>query len=254
MRDPSSITPILILPWKLNPPQPHPHTHSHYTLPTRIAPTTTKPQARHTPCPATPDVQRQQIPPRNKTRKPHQLPSLALSKRTANSLANSAGPDRAGRKPRGRGEMEGRVRGTGRSERKSRARWRFTRMGGCYQNESRGSPRFLSWPPFFFFWLRPPVWWGRRVLPAHSVAQNSPFWLRKFWNNFLSVVVLWYEGQDLWTTLLYLPWEKNYEKTSLSPLNTKKYNVYFKRYVQAFVKEIVRLYTSMKEFGLTKGV
>jgi hypothetical protein len=34
----------------------------------------------------------------------------------------------------------------------------------------------------------------------------------------------------------------------------KKYDVYFKRYVQSFVKETVRLYTSMKEFGLAKGV
>jgi hypothetical protein len=33
----------------------------------------------------------------------------------------------------------------------------------------------------------------------------------------------------------------------------KKYDVYFKRYVQTSVKETVRLYTSMKEFGLTKG-
>jgi hypothetical protein len=45
-----------------------------------------------------------------------------------------------------------------------------------------------------------------------------------------------------------------YEKTSLSPSNMKKYDVYFKRYVQTFVKETVRLYTSMKEFGLAKGV
>jgi hypothetical protein len=54
--------------------------------------------------------------------------------------------------------------------------------------------------------------------------------------------------------LFYVPKEKNYEKTSLSPSNTKKYDVYFKRYVQTFVKETVRLYTSMKEFGLAKGV
>jgi hypothetical protein len=59
---------------------------------------------------------------------------------------------------------------------------------------------------------------------------------------------------DLQKTLFYLPREKNYEKTSLSPSNTKKYDVYFKRYVRTFVKETVRLYTSMKEFGLAKGV
>jgi hypothetical protein len=44
-----------------------------------------------------------------------------------------------------------------------------------------------------------------------------------------------------------------YEKTSLSPSNTRKYDGYFKRYVHTFVKETVRLYRSMKEFGLAKG-
>jgi hypothetical protein len=44
------------------------------------------------------------------------------------------------------------------------------------------------------------------------------------------------------------------ETTSLSPSNKKKYKVYFKRYVQTSVKETIRLYTSMKEFGLAKGV
>jgi hypothetical protein len=34
----------------------------------------------------------------------------------------------------------------------------------------------------------------------------------------------------------------------------KKYDVYFKRYIQTSVKETVRLYTSIKEFGLAKGV
>jgi hypothetical protein len=34
----------------------------------------------------------------------------------------------------------------------------------------------------------------------------------------------------------------------------KRYDVYFKRYVQTSLKEIVRLYTSMKEFELAKGV
>jgi hypothetical protein len=48
--------------------------------------------------------------------------------------------------------------------------------------------------------------------------------------------------------------KKNYEQTSLSPSNTKKYYVYFKRYVQIYVKETIRLYTSIKEFGLAKGV
>jgi hypothetical protein len=47
---------------------------------------------------------------------------------------------------------------------------------------------------------------------------------------------------------------KNYEQTSLSPSNTKKYDVYFKRYVQTSVKETLRLYTSMKEFRLAKGM
>jgi hypothetical protein len=64
--------------------------------------------------------------------------------------------------------------------------------------------------------------------------------------------VVW--GMDLQNTLVYLPRRKNYEKISLSPSNTKKYDVYFKRYVQTFVKESVSLYTSMKEFGLEKGV
>jgi hypothetical protein len=50
-------------------------------------------------------------------------------------------------------------------------------------------------------------------------------------------------------------WRKNNNKNmSISPSNTKKYNVYFKRYVQTFVKETVRSYTSMKEFGLAKDV
>jgi hypothetical protein len=43
-------------------------------------------------------------------------------------------------------------------------------------------------------------------------------------------------------------------KYKLSSSNTKKHNIYFKRYVQTSVKETVRLYTSMKEFGLVKGV
>jgi hypothetical protein len=34
----------------------------------------------------------------------------------------------------------------------------------------------------------------------------------------------------------------------------KKYNVYFKEYVQTFVRELVGLYTSMKEFKLAKGM
>jgi hypothetical protein len=56
---------------------------------------------------------------------------------------------------------------------------------------------------------------------------------------------------DLRKTLLCLPKEeKNHEQTSLSPSNTKKYNVYFKRYVQTYVKETV----SMKELGIVKGV
>jgi hypothetical protein len=41
--------------------------------------------------------------------------------------------------------------------------------------------------------------------------------------------------------------KKNYEKTSLSPSDTKKYDVYFKRYIQTSVKETVRLYISMKD-------
>jgi hypothetical protein len=61
-------------------------------------------------------------------------------------------------------------------------------------------------------------------------------------------------GTNLWKTLFYLPWEKNHERTSLRPFKTKKYDVYFKIYVQTYVKEIVRLYTSMKKFGLMKGV
>jgi hypothetical protein len=65
---------------------------------------------------------------------------------------------------------------------------------------------------------------------------------------------LWYEGQICGIVYSICLEEKNYEKTSLSPTNTKKYNVYFKRYVQTFLKEIVRLYTSMKEFGLAKDV
>jgi hypothetical protein len=47
---------------------------------------------------------------------------------------------------------------------------------------------------------------------------------------------------------------KNKMKKYLSPSNMKKYNVYFKRYVQISMKETIRLYTSMKEFGLGKGV
>jgi hypothetical protein len=34
----------------------------------------------------------------------------------------------------------------------------------------------------------------------------------------------------------------------------KNYDVYFKRYVQTFVKETIRLYTNMKEFGLANCV
>jgi hypothetical protein len=60
--------------------------------------------------------------------------------------------------------------------------------------------------------------------------------------------------RDLWKTLFYLPEESNYEQTSLGPSNTKKYDVYFKKYIQIPVKEIVRLYTSTKEFGLAKGL
>jgi hypothetical protein len=59
---------------------------------------------------------------------------------------------------------------------------------------------------------------------------------------------------DLRNTLFYLSREKNYEKTSLSPSNMKNYDVYFKRYVQTFVKETIRLYTNMKEFGLANCV
>jgi hypothetical protein len=42
------------------------------------------------------------------------------------------------------------------------------------------------------------------------------------------------------------------EQTSLSPSNTKKYDVYFKRYAQICMKEIVRLYSNMKEFRVVK--
>jgi hypothetical protein len=48
--------------------------------------------------------------------------------------------------------------------------------------------------------------------------------------------------------------KKIYEQTFLSPSNIEKYNVYLKRYVQPCVIEIIRLYTSMKEFRLAKGV
>jgi hypothetical protein len=40
-------------------------------------------------------------------------------------------------------------------------------------------------------------------------------------------------------------------KKSLSPSNMEKYDVYF---IQTFVKETIRLYTSMKESGLAKDV
>jgi hypothetical protein len=43
-------------------------------------------------------------------------------------------------------------------------------------------------------------------------------------------------------------------KYPLGTSNTQKYNVYFKRYAQTCVKETVRLYTSIKEFRLVKGV
>jgi hypothetical protein len=65
---------------------------------------------------------------------------------------------------------------------------------------------------------------------------------------------LWYEGRIYGIVCSIFLEKKNYEKASLSPSNTKKYDVYFKRYVQTSVKETVRLYTSMKEFGLAKGV
>jgi hypothetical protein len=65
---------------------------------------------------------------------------------------------------------------------------------------------------------------------------------------------LWYEGWICGKLCSICLEKKNYEKTFLSPSNTKKYNVYFKRYIQTSVKETVRLYTSMKEFGLAKGV
>jgi hypothetical protein len=64
---------------------------------------------------------------------------------------------------------------------------------------------------------------------------------------------LWYEDRFV-DDLLYLPLKKIYKQTYVSPLNTKKYNVYFKRYVQTCAKEIVRLYTSMKEFRLVEGM
>jgi hypothetical protein len=50
------------------------------------------------------------------------------------------------------------------------------------------------------------------------------------------------------------PKKKIYEQMSLSPWNTEEYDVYFKRYVHTYVKETGRLYTSMKKFGLVKGV
>ena len=47
---------------------------------------------------------------------------------------------------------------------------------------------------------------------------------------------------------------KNHEKKSISSSNIDKYNVYFKTYIQTYGKETIRFHTSMKEFGLTKGV
>jgi hypothetical protein len=41
---------------------------------------------------------------------------------------------------------------------------------------------------------------------------------------------------------------------SLSPSNMEKYVVQFKKYVQAYAKEIARPYTSTKEFKLVKDV
>jgi hypothetical protein len=38
------------------------------------------------------------------------------------------------------------------------------------------------------------------------------------------------------------------------PQIQKEYDVYFKRYVQTYVKETIRLYTSIKEFRLAKGM
>jgi hypothetical protein len=37
-------------------------------------------------------------------------------------------------------------------------------------------------------------------------------------------------------------------------LKYKKYDVYFKKYVKTSMKETKRLYTSMREFGLAKGM
>jgi hypothetical protein len=48
--------------------------------------------------------------------------------------------------------------------------------------------------------------------------------------------------------------KKRKENDAQTPSNIEKYDVYFKRYAQICVKETVRLYTSMKEFGLAKGV
>jgi hypothetical protein len=64
---------------------------------------------------------------------------------------------------------------------------------------------------------------------------------------------LWYEGRISRILYSICLEKKNYEKTSISPSNMKKYDVYFKSYVQTSVKETVRLYTCMKEFGLAKG-
>jgi hypothetical protein len=52
-------------------------------------------------------------------------------------------------------------------------------------------------------------------------------------------------GEDFTLSIL----RKNYEQTSLSSLTIEKYDVYFKRYIQTYVKENLRLYTSMREFN-----
>jgi hypothetical protein len=59
---------------------------------------------------------------------------------------------------------------------------------------------------------------------------------------------------DLWKTYSIYLEKNNNENTSLSPSNMKKYNNYFKRYIQTSVKKTVRLYIDMEEFGLAKGV
>jgi hypothetical protein len=44
------------------------------------------------------------------------------------------------------------------------------------------------------------------------------------------------------------------EVFTLCPSNTKKFDVYFKKYIQTCITKTIKLYISMKEFRLAKGM